>query len=237
MPQNSPASPVAYRTIGVIGGMGALATVDFLHKLVAATPATCDQEHIPMLVRFCPEVPDRVEALLGSGPSPEPALVAAALGLERCGAQCLAMTCNTAYAWHDAIAQAVSIPILHIADAALEAVSLLGASDAVGLLATTGTIRSRIYQSRSANVASWITSSEDEQAQWVMPGIRAIKADRLEEGTRLLKMAAEALVGRGATSIIMGCTEIPIALADQEIGVPLVDSTLALAHACIAWSQ
>jgi aspartate racemase len=216
--------------------MGALATVDFLQKLVAATPANCDQEHIPMLVRFCPEIPDRAQALLGSGPSPEPALVAAAMGLECAGAQCLAITCNTAHAWHDAIAQAISIPILHIADAAMKVVSLLGASDAVGLLATTGTIQSRIYQSRGSDVADWIIPGQDEQSQWVMPGIRAIKAGRLDEGTRLLKMAAEALVGRGATSIIMGCTEIPIALADQEVGVPLVDSTLALAHACIAWS-
>jgi aspartate racemase len=236
MSQESLVSPIAYRTIGVMGGMGALATVDFLHKLVAATPASCDQEHIPMLVRFCPEVPDRAQALLGRGPSPEPALVAAALGLERAGAQCLVITCNTAHAWHDAIAQAISIPILHIADAAMKAVSLLGASDAVGLLATTGTIQSRIYQSRRSDVASWITSSQDEQELWVMPGIRAIKAGRLDEGTRLHQMAAKALVDRGATSIIMGCTEIPIALAGREVGVPLVDSTLALAHACIAWS-
>lgn len=236
MHQSSVASPVAYRTVGVLGGMGALATVDFLHKLVEATPASCDQEHVPLLVRFCPEVPDRVEALLGKGPSPESALVAAARGLERGGAQCLVMACNTAYAWHDAIARALSIPILHIVDAALNQLGRPGASGAVGLLATTGTLRSRIYQSRSGNDVSWITSSDLEQEQWVMPGIRAIKADRLAEGTRLLKLAAQALVGRGAQRIVMGCTEIPIALAGQDIGVPCVDSTLALARACVAWA-
>ncbi|MFZ4480624.1 MAG: aspartate/glutamate racemase family protein [Rhodoferax sp.] len=106
--------------------MGALATVDFLQKLVMATPATCDQKHIPLLVRFCPEVPDRVNALLGLGPSPEPALIAAALTLERGGAQCLVMPCNTAHAWHDAMAKAVSIPLLHIVDAALMAACQLG---------------------------------------------------------------------------------------------------------------
>lgn len=236
MSQTLIASPITYCTVGVLGGMGALATVDFLHKLVLATPANCDQDHISLLVRFCPEVPDRVDALLGRGPSPEPALVAAALGLERGGARCLVMPCNTAHAWHDAIAHALSIPILHIADAALKAASLSGEPGSVGLLATTGTLCSGIYQSRGGNDVGWITSSNDEQDQWVMPGIRAVKANRLEDGTRLLQLAAEALIRRGAKIIIMGCTEIPIALARKALGVPLVDSTLALAHACVAWT-
>ena len=236
MKNSSLAQPITYRTVGVLGGMGALATVDFLQKLVAATPATNDQEHVPLLVRFCPEIPDRADALLGRGPSPEAALVAAAQEIEHGGAQCLAIPCNTAHAWHDAIASAVSIPILHIADAALLAASQLGAPDAVGLLATTGTIRSGIYQLRGGPAVGWITSNDDEQDQWVMPGIRAIKANRLDEGTRLLQMAAQALVRRGAKSIVMGCTEIPIALTQQDVGVPLVDSTLALARACVAWA-
>lgn len=228
--------PNAHRTVGVLGGMGALATVDFLHKLVLATPANCDQDHISLLVRFCPEIPDRVDALLKQGPSPEKALVAAALGLEFGGAQCLVIPCNTAHAWHNAIAQALSIPILHIADAALKAACLMGEPDAVGLLATTGTLNSGIYTSRGGDGIGWITSSNDEQDQWVMPGIRAVKANHLEDGTRLLQLAAKALILRGAKIIIMACTEIPIALANKVVGVPLVDPTLTLAHACIAWT-
>src|SRR5665647_634307 len=64
MKNSSLAQPITYRTVGVLGGMGALATVDFLQKLVAATPAANDQEHVPLLVRFCPEIPDRADALL-----------------------------------------------------------------------------------------------------------------------------------------------------------------------------
>ncbi|MFZ4480625.1 MAG: aspartate/glutamate racemase family protein [Rhodoferax sp.] len=104
------------------------------------------------------------------------------------------------------------------------------------MLATAGTLRSAIYPSCAGSDVGWIMSIDDEQEQWVMPGIRAIKANRLDDGARLLKMAATALVGRGAKSIIMGCTEIPIALAHQTAGVPLVDSTLALAQACVAWA-
>jgi len=108
--------------------MGAMATVDFLRKLVEATPAERDQEHIPLIVRFCPEVPDRAAALAGSGPSPQPALVAAAVELAAAGAQALAIPCNTAHYWYDALCAAVPIPILHIVDAALAELQRRGVS-------------------------------------------------------------------------------------------------------------
>ena len=224
-----------YRTLGVLGGMGPLATVDFLQKVVLSTPAVRDQDHVPMVVRFCPEVPGRVDALLGQGPSPEPALVAAARGLERSGAMGLAVPCNTAHAWYDAIAGAVSIPVLHIVTAVLEAAPAQ-ATQALGLLATAGTLRSGIYQSRGGPGVGWIVPSEAEQADWVTPGIEAVKANRVEAGRLLLAKAAQALVSRGARAVVMGCTEVPIALSNSDVGVPLLDSSLALARACVAWA-
>jgi aspartate racemase len=237
MSQQLHSPPIAYRTVGVLGGMGALATVDFLNKLVLATPAACDQEHIPLLVRFCPEVPDRADALLGCGPSPVSALVAAAVAIEQDGAQCLVIPCNTAHAWYDDIVKSITIPILHIVDAALIAARRDDSFETVGLLATTGTICSGIYQQRGGRDVCWITSSDDEQEKWVMPGIRAVKANRLDEAARLLQMAANALVHRGAKIIIMGCTEIPMAMNNCTVDVPLVDSTGALAQACVAWAS
>ena len=215
--------------------MGPLATVDFLQKVVLATPALRDQDHIPMVVRFCPEVPGRVEALLGRGPSPEPALVAAAQDLERAGAMCLAMPCNTAHAWYDAIAGAVSIPVLHIVSAVLEAAPA-GATEALGLLATAGTLRSGIYSSRGGPGVNWIVPSDVEQANWVTAGIEAVKANRIEAGRVLLAKAAQALARRGARAVVMGCTEVPIALASSDVVVPLLDSSQALALACVAWA-
>ena len=235
MAEPSTQSPPAYRTVGVLGGMGALATVDFLHKLVVATPAITDQGQVPLLVRFCPEVPDRVDALFGRGPSPEPALVAAAQALERGGAECLAIPCNTAHAWHDAIAAGVSIPVLHIVDTALAAVAQLGITGPVGLLGTTGTLRSGIYAARGPGI-EWVLSTEREQTDWVVPGIHAVKTLHAEQGGELLRRAAQALVQRGAVSVVMACTEIPIALDKHDIGVPLVDPTLTLARACVAWA-
>jgi len=297
-----PGEPAARKpTLGVLGGMGAMATVDFLRKLVEATPAERDQEHIPLIVRFCPEVPDRAAALAGSGPSPQPALVAAAVELAAAGAQALAIPCNTAHYWYDALCAAVPIPILHIVDAALAELQRRGmspqgrpkgestsaqregclilpqgrpkgeftsaqregcfilpqgrpkgesasaqregspVSGPVGLLATSGTVHAAVYPQRAPHL-HWIEPSAAELDTLIMPGIHAIKAQRLAEGRALLGAAAEALAARGARVIVLGCTEVPVALdpiADTErlLGVPLLDATAALAARCVAWAR
>ncbi len=222
-------------TIGVLGGMGPLATVDFLRKLVAATPAGTDQQHIPLIVRFCPEVPDRVDALFGRGPSPEAALVRAARLLDEAGAQALAMPCNTAHAWHEAIAAAIGIPILHIVDTTLAAIGPWR-SGRIGLLATTGTLNARVYRQRGGGDVDWLEPSASDLETLVMPGIRAVKAHRIDEGRALLGAAAQALCRQGAELIVLACTEIPIALADFALPVPAVDPTDGLARACVAWA-
>ena len=281
-PSAPPGEPAARKpTLGVLGGMGAMATVDFLRKLVEATPAERDQEHIPLIVRFCPEVPDRAAALAGAGPSPQPALVAAAVELAAAGAQALAIPCNTAHYWYDALCAAVPIPILHIVDAALAELQRRGmspqgrpkgestsaqregcfilpqgrpkgeftsaqregspVSGPVGLLATSGTVHAAVYPQRAPHL-HWIEPSAAELDTLIMPGIHAIKAQRLAEGRALLGAAAEALAARGARVIVLGCTEVPVALdpiADTErlLGVPLLDATAALAARCVAWAR
>lgn len=225
-----------WRTLGVLGGMGPLATVDFLRKLIELTPAQIDQQHIPMVVRFCPEVPDRVDALFGRGPSPEGALVAAARGLQAAGAMAIAMPCNTAYAWYEPIAAAVDVPVLHIVDAALAEAVRLDPKGGIGILATSGCLRSGIYRSRGGSHLGWIEPSDVEMQDLVTPGIHAVKANRLVDATRLLTAAARALVQRGAGVIVMACTEVPVALAGKDVGVALVDSSAALAEACVAWA-
>lgn len=231
----SPSAP-RHRTLGILGGMGPLATVDFLDKLVRATPVATDQDHIPLLVRFCPEVPDRVAALLQGGPSPAPALMAAAHALQSAGAQALAMPCNTAYAWHDEMAAALSIPILHIVDSALQHPDCrLDGGGAIGLLATTGTLQAGVYRRRGAAV-KWIEPEPEVQATQVAAGIRAVKAGQAGLARPLLLQAARHLIDRGARVLLMGCTEVPVALAGADVGVPVVDATDALARACVQWA-
>lgn len=232
---NQPISASPYRRIGVLGGMGPLATVDFLHKLVDCTAASRDQEHVPMVVEFCPQIPDRAQALLGLGPTPLNELILAAQALERSGAQGVVMPCNTAHAWYDAIAASLTIPMLHIVDEALKEALKNAESGAIGLLATSGTLHCQIYQSRGTDV-QWLTPTPDEQANWVMAGIGDIKARRLGDGSARLCLAARALIERGAKAIVLGCTEIPLGLQQRDFEVPLIDSSLTLARASVLWA-
>lgn len=223
------------RTLGVLGGMGPMATVDFLHKLTAATPAERDQDHVPLVVHFCSHIPDRTDALIGRGPSPLPGLLAAARSIESSGAQALVMPCNTAHAWYDAIAASLTIPVLHIADAAIEAIPQHLRQAPVGILATQGTLQSGVYSKRHGTGA-WLIPSDAVTERQVMPAIRAIKRNDFITASRLLRIAIEHLRSRGAHSIILGCTELPITCANDNYGVALVDATQALAQRAIRWA-
>ena len=224
--------------IGVLGGMGPLATVDFLRKLVERTPADRDQEHVPVVVYSVPQIPDRVAGIMGRGESPLPAMRAGVQVLEGAGARAIAIPCNTAHYWYDELARACSVPLLHIADCACDA---LGDGVVnVGLLGTSGTLAAGFYQQRlAARGYQCLINQQDEIDTWVMPGIGLIKAGNVRGGGELLQQALTALFERGAQRVILACTETPLGL--ELVCAPqlprCVDATAALADACILWSK
>lgn len=229
-----------HEIFGVLGGMGPLATADFLRKLTELTPAHNDQEHIPTIVYSVPQIPDRSSCIMGHGPSPLPALLEGARFLESNGAQAIAITCNTAHFWYDDLVARIDVPIIHIADAVIERLVFDngGKEPSVGLLATAGTIRTGVYQTRLARHGlSCLLSPEEDLEMLVMPGIAAVKAGDLDKAGTLLEKAARSLMSRGATAVVMACTEIPLALADAslELQPRLIDATAALAASCVRW--
>jgi aspartate racemase len=229
------------QAIGVLGGMGPAATVDFYSKLVAGTPAHRDQDHLPVFIHAVPQIPDRTAAYLGSGASPKATLERAAARLEAAGAAVIVIPCNTAHLWHSEIAAAVSVPVLHIVDPVIEAIERqFGDQDPlyVGLLATTATVQGRVYQSRSTasgNRIRWLVPDGEQQERWVTDAIQAIKAGNLTAGRRLLSLAAHSLIARGVRAVVLACTEVPLVMGKTTQGVPLLDSTQLLADAAITW--
>ena len=227
--------------LGVLGGMGPMATVDFMSKVIQNTPARSDQEHIPMLVCSAANIPDRSEAILGRGPDPLPAMRKALSRLERAGVTCIAIPCNTAHYWHAALQAQTSIPILHIVDAVADLLPGKGLQGGqVGLLATTGTVEAGLYQKRLAERGFTCTIPDPADQAEVMRAIRLVKVGRAAQATPILLRQAEALVAAGCRQIVIGCTEIPVALAsvDDELRPLLVDATEALARACLtAWPE
>jgi aspartate racemase len=240
------AAPGVVGVVGVLGGMGPLATVDFLRKLVDATPAATDQEHVPVVVSSIPQVPDRTAAFRGEGGSPLAAMVASGRRLVAAGAGLVVVPCNTAHLWFDGVQQALDLPMLHLVDAAMAEVQVQldaggsgGTGGTVGLLATDATLASGLYLNRpppDGRRVAWRLPTAGEMLELVMPGIAAVKAGDLPQGAQRLARAACALRARGADVVVMGCTEIPLVLDAEAAGLPVVDATAALARQAVAWS-
>jgi aspartate racemase len=227
--------------LGVLGGMGPLATADFFAKLVALTPATSDDEHVPVLVASLPQIPPRVPAILDDGASPLPALRAVRDRLVAGGATLIAMPCNTAHHWYDALARN-GPPILHIADAAIAALRAVQRAPArVGLVATAGTLASGFYQRRLSDTGyASVLPDDSDMTRDIVPAIAAVKSGRLHAGGEGFVRAARALHRRGADAVILACTEVPPGIA--AVGLPddvrCIDATEALAVACVAaWRE
>lgn len=222
--------------------MGPEATVDFFAKLVAATPAARDQDHLRVLIDNDPAVPDRSAAIAGSGPSPAPRLAAMARGLVTAGAELLVMPCNTAHAYADAIVAATpGTPFLSMIDATVERSRERRPGLArVGLLATRGTLRARIYHDAFA-VLDVTPLAPDEADQTLVDGvIAAVKAGRAGANEReVLRGVAQRLTRAGAELVVTACTELPLVLRDGDLvgpegAVPVVASTDALVARAVA---
>lgn len=222
--------------LGVLGGMGPLAAVDFARKLLALNKVETEQQHIPTLLWNVPQIPDRQLALSRGGISPLPAMLQGIAVLNAAGATRIAIPCNTAHHWFDELAAASTAPLFHIVDATLA--QLTGQQEIVGLLATRGALQSRLYQDRfDALRQRYAVNTEDELDELFMPGCYAIKHGKIVEGGRLLEAAAQRLLARGATRLLLACTEIATGL--ERINSPLlaasVDTNAALAHACLQY--
>jgi aspartate racemase len=223
------------RTVGVLGGMGPDATVDFMAKVIAATQAEKDQDHLRMLVDNNPQVPNRQAALLRGGEDPGPALAAMARGLEAGGAEFLVMPCNTAHAFKDAILDAVDIPLLSIIDVTVDACEDFAA---VGVLATDGCIASEVFQRALAARRLRAILPDEAELRELMQLVTRVKAgDRGTDVGAAMGALAGALVARGADVIIAGCTEIPLVLDSGVLDVPVVSSTDVLAEATVAMAR
>lgn len=220
--------------------MGPEATLLFLDYLLRLTPAESDQEHLPVIVFNDPRIPDRTEAIFGTGESPLPMLQDFARRLEQAGAKLLVIPCNTAHYFWQGIVESITIPALNILDETVERILRSrgeqgGMGAQIGILATNGTIRMNLYQERLERSGYTALTPEADQQQEAQRLIKSIKAGvpRSETGP-VLQRLIEHLVDRGAEGVILGCTELGLALNGTTYSVPLFDSLIILAEKTVA---
>jgi aspartate racemase len=228
------------KMLGVLGGMGPLASAQFMLRLTLLTPAARDQQHIPTVLWSDPRVPDRTMGKLSGGADPLPWLLRGIAGLRHAGCEAIAIPCNTAHGWFDAMRDAAEVPILHIVDAAAADLRRIGvAGGTIGVMGTEATLAMRLYQDR-LGAQGWdcIVPDQQEMQRQVSPAIALVKANRVAEAYAPLADVARSLAARGATCIVLGCTEIPLGIqSGPPPELPVVDTIDALARAAIDWAK
>ncbi|MBB1602769.1 aspartate/glutamate racemase family protein [Variovorax sp. UMC13] len=225
--------------LGVLGGMGPLAGAAFALRMVQLTPADSDQQHIPVLLCNDPAIPDRSSACMGTGPSPLPAMLRGIDTLVAGGADCIAIPCNTAHLWFDELQAASPTRLLHIVDSVVADLRRQGVTEGkVGILGTPATIAMGLYQ-RYLRAAGYepIEPSAEEVQRLCVPAIAAVKANRIDAAFAPAAEGVRLLAQRGAKAVVLGCTELPLAVPPgrrAELGIVLTDSIDALAREAIA---
>lgn len=228
-------NPPKRRVVGVLGGMGPAATWDFCQRLLTATPAQRDQDHLRVLVDSDPSVPDRNAALAGRGPSPAPRLAAMARGLERAGAELLCMPCNAAHAFLGEVRTATSVPFVDMIEATVVAACAQAPRLArVALLATTATLDAGLYARAFEDRGVEVLAMPDERREDAMAVIYAVKRGGFGPEVRAAaRRLADLAVAEGAEVLVAACTEIPLVLEAAVVEIPLIVSTDALAAAVV----
>jgi aspartate racemase len=223
------------RVAGVIGGLGPEATLDFFAKVIRHTPASADQEHVQLIINNNPQVPNRNEAVAGTGPSAGPALAESAQALERAGTEFLVMVCNAAHAFEADIRAAVQIPFISIiAETVVATLALKLRLGTVGVLASSGCLDAELYQRAFAAHGLKVVVPVADSRERFMQLLYQIKAgNKGEQVAKDMQELAALLISQGAEVIIAGCTEVPLVLSDTAISVPLVNSTDVLVQTTI----
>jgi aspartate racemase len=218
--------------------MGPAATLRLYEEITARTPVCRDQDHIPLIIDSNPAIADRTEALLAGGADPLPEMLSSAKRLLAAGAEFMAIACNTAHAWYEAIAEASPVPVLHLIRLAAQACKVrVGVGGSVGVLATEGTLASGLYQAALGDIGLHVVAPDRGARQEVMQAILLVKAGgdaNLQQAAQMVRREADDLCRHGADVILLGCTDLSVILRDGDLSEPMVDSTVALAESIIA---
>ncbi|MHB1394758.1 MAG: cysteate racemase [Clostridia bacterium] len=221
------------RVLGIVGGMGPLATVKLLEKIVMLTDAKCDQEHLHILVDNNTLIPDRTSYLIGSGEDPRGYLIHSAKLLCAMGANYLIMPCNTAHYFYSDIVKEINIPFLHmIEETAREIIASSPQSEMVGLLATEGTCKTGVYDDIFRKYGLKIIKPSIEKQRYVSSVIYGIKENR-EIDMDAFHKAVEELEAEGCESFILGCTELSVLHVQHQLQGNFVDPMDIIARSAI----
>lgn len=224
-------------TVGILGGMGPMATADLFEKIIKSTPANTDQEHLKVIIYNNPQIPSRIDAIINGTESPLKELISSAQLLEKAGADILVMACNTAHFWYQDIQKAVNVKLINMIENTADYVKVhrLDENEKQMLFATAATVKTQMYQNAfSAKGMAVLTPSIEEQ-KIVSLAIDEAKAGRIEDNSNI-KLLSEIILKyqrMGVCSFIAGCTEIPLLFPYTSGNYQPIDPTKILAQTVV----
>lgn len=218
------------QVLGILGGMGPAATVEFYRRVTDAVPARTDQDHPRIIIDSNAKVPDRTAALLDGGPDPTPELLRSAGTLEAAGVDVIAIPCNTAHAYLASIREHVTIPVLDMVELTIAATPAEGP---IGLIATSGTVEIELYQRAFATRDIEVLVPTPGEQATVMDAIGRVKAGDVDGARAPTDTAVAALAAQGAVAIVLGCTEFSVLARTHDLRLPSIDPLDALTTAAL----
>lgn len=225
------------KIVGIIGGMGPLATVDLFNKIVTLTDAEKDNEHIHILIDNNTEIPDRTDYIINNGKNPEKFLIKSAVKLELMGADFLIMPCNTAHYFYDKIIPYINIPFINMIEETAKAViKKYNTNRKAGLLATEGTCRANVYDKIFQKYHIDLIKPMVEDQIYVTKLIYDIKSGKKFIDITNFKKVMSHMKSQSIDTFILGCTELPVAFQLLNIDENYIDPTKILACSAIRYA-
>ena len=226
------------KTIGILGGMGPLATADLFRKIVTMTKAGCDNNHIRIYIDDNASIPDRTGAILSGGADPVPVMADSLRKLESCGADCIIMPCNTAHYFLPRLQEMTDVPFLSMLEATAKACAAQLPGKTAAILATKGTLATGLYErALEKEGVPFLVPDMAEQDALMRVIYEGVKADAVPEAYRQdMEWVMDSLAKKGADYFILGCTELPLAAQLLGLTQTTVDPTAELAKAAIRFA-
>ena len=223
------------KTLGVLGGMGPQATIDFMQKVLDLTDASCDQQHIRVIADSHPQIPHRTQAILHGGQSPAPKMQHSLDTLVKAGAQCIAMPCVTAHYFLGQLQVPPSVEFLRMPELTARACAQRFPKGVAGILSTSGTassgVMSKVFEQHGLGFI--VPQPQDQQLMdELITGVKA--GDNMGEIVSRFSGLTSRLLERGAHYFVLACTEIPIIVQAHDFAHPYADPTTELAKAAVA---
>ena len=220
--------------LGILGGMGPLATCELFKRIIELTRADKDQDHIHTIIDNNTKIPDRTKYILENGEDPRPEMIRSLIRLESMGADHIAIPCNTAHYFYDHISAYTSVNIINmIYETATYLKENHGEIEEYLLLATEGTYEMKVYDRYFEKLGLKILVPNDEDKKILMDWIHGVKSSQIDVGLEEFEGLVEKYRAGKNIPIIVGCTELSVLVKEIKYSKRYFDSMTILAERCV----